>query len=121
MEKSKAEAFSKGAGLHGDAAKTFVVNNRDKLGEITPAQQKKLFEMVYSELEQDVIRICSKEDVVKKYGKTDWAALDKKIKDVVVDLRYRGDYTPAVREFLQKTIVDNSLKDFKYEIQKTSI
>lgn len=50
--------------------------------------------------------------MVKAYGKTDWARLNSAIKDVVVDLRYRGDYTPRTRRKIQRAIAANDLKKF---------
>ena len=48
----------------------------------------------------------------KTYGKTDWDGLNRKIKDVVVDLRYRGDYTSTTRKKVQKAIANNGLEEF---------
>jgi hypothetical protein len=50
--------------------------------------------------------------VEKDYGKTDWARLNSAIKDVVVDLRYRGDYTSTTRQKIQRAIAANDLKSF---------
>src|SRR5690606_23616824 len=61
---------------------------------ITRKQQHDLFVFVYKFMEKDVRRICEKRDVIEAYGATDWDALHPKIKDMLVDLRYRGDYTP---------------------------
>ncbi len=49
----------------------------------------------------------------KKYGKTDWARLNSAIRDTVVDLRYRGDYTPKTRQMIQSAVAANDLKKFK--------
>ena len=48
----------------------------------------------------------------KKYGTTDWDRLNSAIKEVVVDLRYRGDYTPATRRKIQSAIAANNLALF---------
>ena len=50
---------------------------------------------------------------MKEYGVVDWDSLDRKIKDVAIDLRYRGDYTTESRVLLQKFIADNDLEKFK--------
>ena len=78
--------------------------------------KKRLFEIVYQEIEDDVYRICHKTDVIEKYGKTNWQALNPLIKDVVVDLRYRGDYTPLTRSKIQLSITNNQLPSFKQEM-----
>lgn len=44
----------------------------------------------------------------------------EKILDVLVDLKYRGDYTPASRGFLQAHVANNDIKKFKAEMVKES-
>ena len=58
-------------------------------------------------------RISGKSDVVLAYGKTDWDKLNSNIKDIVVDLKFRGDYTGSTRKLIQKSIADNDLAAFK--------
>lgn len=55
-------------------------------------------------------RIFTKSDVVKKYGKADWSTRKQPIKELVVDLLYRGDNSPETRTFLQKPVVQNDVK-----------
>ena len=112
IPKRTAEQLSKSCGSKGSHAKKAVDHHRLSTIEITPEQQKKLFEKAYGELEQDVKRICAKGDVVKAYGKTDWNNLSPAIAEVLVDLRYRGDYTPATRKKLQKRVARNDLDGF---------
>ena len=81
--------------------------------EITPAQQKALFLLVYKELEGEVIRISIKDDVAAKYGPVDWTMLHTGLRDITVDLPYRGDYTGATRELVQPPLVRNDLTAFK--------
>lgn len=115
-----ADAFAAGAALSGDAARDFVRQRRDICGNITPAQQLRLFRADYAALEADTRRICRKADVVAKYGTVDFAKLDPRIWAVTVDLRFRGDYTPASRALLQKAIADNDLATFRKAISKAS-
>lgn len=105
LAEKDAKLFAGAAGLSGDKARAYLKEH--PLPEITPAQQKKLFATSYAEAETDVRRICDKDDVVKKYGKTDWDKLHPAVKDLVIDLRFRGDYTPATRELVQPLIVKN--------------
>ena len=35
------------------------------------------------------------------------------IKEMLIDLKFRGDYTPTAREFLQKHVAQNNLEEFK--------
>ena len=68
--------------------------------------------MAYSEAEADVKRICTKPDVVKKYGKCDWDKIDDGIKEFLIDLRFRGDYSGMdgknERSKIQKAAVTNN-------------
>ena len=48
----------------------------------------------------------------RAYGKTDWNQLNSAIKEVVVDLRYRGDYTPTTRRKIQRAVAANNLQLF---------
>ena len=91
IEESKISILVGAAGLTGDAAAEFVRANKTRVGEITHDQQKILFDIVYAELKADAIRISSKDDVVAKYGATDFENLHPAIMELMVDLRYRGD------------------------------
>lgn len=108
LSEADAEAYSGAAGLSGEKARQYIKDNN--LAEITPEQQKKLFAITYAAMEADVKRICEKADVVEKYGATDWATLNPAIKDLLVDLRYRGDYTPGTRAKIQALVAKNDIK-----------
>ncbi|MBL0053070.1 MAG: hypothetical protein IPP29_16965 [Bacteroidetes bacterium] len=58
--------------------------------EIDMAAQKKLFELVYQEKERYAKHLCTKPDVTKKFGVCNWDNLDSNIRELVVDLTYRG-------------------------------
>jgi len=64
-------------------------------------------------LEADARRICQKPDVVAKFGAVDFMRLDARIWTVTVDLRFRGDYTPASRALIHKSIADNDVATFR--------
>ena len=98
------------AGMRGERARNFLREN--DLPEISPIQQRNLFELTYDFIERDARRIAAKPDVVTRYGETDWQRLSPAIREVVVDLRYRGDYTPRTREKLQQIVSENNLPDF---------
>lgn len=108
LSEADAELYAGGAGLSGAAAKKYIADH--KLVEITPQQQKALFAISYASAEADVKRICEKADVVKAYGATDWDKLNPAIKDLLVDLRYRGDYTGATRANIQALVAKNDVK-----------
>ena len=67
-----------------------------------------------------MVRISSKADVVHKYGRTNWDTLNPLIKDVLVDLRYRGDYTGSTREVVQPPAVANDLAAFTAALTRRS-
>ncbi|WDE10835.1 hypothetical protein [Thalassomonas haliotis] len=113
VEAEQAKLLGGAAGLSGTEAKAFV----DKSGlsdfEISMEAQEVLFKQTYDELSRDVERICSKADCVAAYGAVDWQGLDEKIKDVLIDLRYRGDYTPGSRKLIQAFVAANDLDGYK--------
>jgi len=101
------------AGLFGENASQFVID-KDLLDfQVTADAQKKLFKISYDLESGEVKRISGKRDVVLAYGNTDWDKLNSNIKDIVVDLKFRGDYTGSARKFIQKSIADNDLTAFK--------
>lgn len=108
------------SGKWGLAASQFVIDNDLLDYEITPQVQLKLFEKVYEFMLKEVKRISNNEITVRNYGKVDWAKLDQRILDVLVDLIYRGDYTNASRAFLQQHVAKNDFAKFKAEIAKKS-
>ncbi|MFL1482731.1 hypothetical protein [Marinobacter sp. LN3S78] len=104
-----ARKVAAGVRLRGSDAETFIIASDLLDFEISAAIQLRLFEVVYAEMEADVIRICSKSDVLEVYGRTDWEVLDSRIRELLVDLRYRGDYTGRTRRHLQPAVVANDL------------
>jgi len=104
------------AGLYGNTAKQFIIDNDLLDFQIQPNVQKKLFKISYEYEASQVKRISTKKDVVKLYGICDWDKLHSGIKDMAVDLKFRGDYTANSRKFLQQPIADNDLETFKKEI-----
>lgn len=105
--------FAGASGKQGDEASKYLKDNGLDDITITLEQQEKLFAISYTEIKQDVKRICEKIDVVAKYGAVDINAIHYAIHDVVIDLRFRGDYTPASRQKIQTHIVNNDLSAFK--------
>lgn len=110
VPRADAELLAQGATLTGDEAARFIARVEVKAIQISPMAQKKLFSAVYGQYAADVKRISNKPDAVAKYGNVDWENLNPAIKDVAVDLRYRGDYTPATRREVQELIANNDLQ-----------
>jgi hypothetical protein len=117
----KAEKISKASGLSGDAATEYITENKLEEFEITQIQQLKLFEITYDSEAAEAHRLCTKKDVTEKYGSCDWGKLNQAIKDMLVDLKFRGDYTGAAREKIQKSVVDNNLAEFAKQLKTRSI
>lgn len=88
------------AGKKGADAKKYVADYRAKIGDISQEQQKKLFEIVYVEYEAKAKGRASKfgayaqQDSDKPFMLTpeQYDALNPIIKELLVDLTYRGDY-----------------------------
>jgi len=112
-----AAVLSGATGLSGKSARQFIKDNGLSGFEITIPVQQKLFELIYGELEKDVIRICSKTDCVKAYGPVDWPGLHPKIRDIVIDLRFRGDYHTNSRKKIQKHVANNDLPSFAEQMR----
>lgn len=103
----KARLIAKAAGLMGPAAKKFIVDNDLRDFEISSEAQVQLFGKSYKSEEDEVNRISAKDDTKKAYGTVDWKVLDGAIKDLVVDLKFRGDYTPGTRKLIQRHLANN--------------
>ncbi len=117
---SIAELLAQAAGLYGADAEQFIVDHDLAEFEITMQTQEKLFKTSYVEMAEDVQRICGKADCVATYGAVNWDNLEVKIKEVLIDLRYRGDYTPQARKQIQKWVADNALAPFSDDLLSRS-
>lgn len=105
----QAEAYAGASGRSGQGAAAWLSQNRGALGEITPEQQAALFGTTYGEHLADVERISNKDDVVEAYGASSMDRVDPAIRDLFVDLRYRGDYHGTSRRHVQQYAVGNDL------------
>ncbi|MEX2453098.1 MAG: hypothetical protein WD470_00250 [Rhodospirillaceae bacterium] len=112
IEPATAALISQAAGRCGPEAEEFIEENGLEDFEITVEQQLRLFEIEYARQEADTRRLATKEDVCRAYGTTDWDALDPLIRELLVDLRFRGDYTPTTRRFLQVHVANNDRAAF---------
>lgn len=119
IENNKSEAIASGAGLKGCAAYNFVLKNRDRINEITEQQQLNLFVLTYRELKKDVERICKKQQNIRDFHPDPntsptlaWDGIPDKIKEILIDLRYRGDYDPRARHYIQKMAYEGDLEGF---------
>ena len=116
LEPKKVAILKNAAGLFGNTAKQFVIDNDLLDFQISAQTQKNLFKISYDDEASQVKRICTKSDVVKLYGKCDWEKLNSAIKDMLIDLKFRGDYTSQSRKHVQKSASANDLQEFKKQI-----
>lgn len=112
----EAKQLSPAAGLSGDVAKQFITDNHLAAFEISMDVQEALFNHSYAAVAADVLRICSKPDCIAAYGAVDWDNLNPYIKEVLVDLRYRGDYNPTSRKRIQSLIAKNDVQAFTEDL-----
>ncbi|MGH1441504.1 MAG: hypothetical protein ACRBBR_15420 [Cellvibrionaceae bacterium] len=110
---SKVLILKKAAGLKGKRAEQFIIDNDLLDYQITHAMQHALFKISY-EYEAQVVRQISKSMFnISNYGKVDWSKTNKFLKDIIIDLKYRGDYTTKSRKFIQKPLANNDVASFK--------
>lgn len=86
---------------------------------ITRKQQYDMFMISYQRLENDVKRLSQKPDTIRVYHSNPqanpeqaWSDIQEKIKEILVDLRYRGDYTPHARSLIQRYAYSGDLNSF---------
>jgi len=108
LSEKAAKLYAGAARLSGDAARDYM--RKTDLPEITPAQQKALFLITYDEIAESARRICTSDAVTKEFGAVDWDKLRPAVRELVIDLRYRGDYTRKTREFVQPLVVKNDMR-----------
>lgn len=118
LDPAIAALISHAAGLKGAAAEEFIEENNLEDFQITPEAQLVLFDVEYALKVADTRRLATKADVTQAYGATDWDGLHPVIAEVLVDLRFRGDYTPTCRRFLQAHVASNDLPAFAEELGK---
>jgi len=124
--------MSKASGLYGSGARAFLKKNPLSLLDdsndrsffsansyssvesipITSGQAEKLFDKDYEWYTTDTQRIATKNDVQEAYGNVVWGVIHPAIRAILVDLRFRGDYSPASRRIIESYVASNKLQDF---------
>lgn len=79
----------------------FVKSHRDDIGEITEIQQVRLFKITYENIKKDSMRLYN---TYKKEGSVSWELMDKKIKDVFIDMRLQGQLTKDIIPIFGKNV-----------------
>ena len=105
--------FSHASGLRGRCAKQWLENSEYSQFEMSPEQQNKLFSISYAEMEESARKLYEKPDCCKEYGWIlTWDNLLQPIRDIIIDLRFRGDWTPKTRKWLAAAVKNNNLEVF---------
>lgn len=81
--------------------------------EITRKQQYMLFTPVYETMKNKVISISEAPFNIAHYGTLNWDSINSKIQDMIIDLIYRGDYSPATRIYVQRPFVENNISELR--------
>jgi hypothetical protein len=106
MSVEEATFFGDAAGLRGPSAARFVQMKMVESPVLSIQAQRRLFEDITTpETIADIRRILEKPDVASTYGYISWSDLSGYAREVLFDLRYRGDYTPHTRERIQPLVV----------------
>lgn len=73
---------------------------------LTRKQQHLMFNVVYEFMEEKTRVLLTKPDVQAKFGLVDWDNLPLNVKEVLIDLTYRGDNSPRTREEFVPALVN---------------
>ncbi|MCC4236403.1 type VI secretion system tip protein VgrG [Vibrio anguillarum] len=84
---------------------------------ITRKQQYIMFNTIYEYLENKTKILVTKADVQKTYGVVDWEGMPRSVKDVTIDITYRGDsYTETRRAYVPALVEDKvSMNYFNFK------
>lgn len=99
--------------IKGKTAKEYIKDNEIEDFSLTPIQQLRLFNISFSKEKRNVKRILS----YKRMGELNLDKVHPAIKEILVDLKFRGDFTKEMQQLLQKSIADNNLEEFAKFIQ----
>src|SRR5262249_38603965 len=110
VDAQTATTLARASGLTGQLADQFIRNHPGLA--ITSEQANALFLNVYAAPEATVLAFVDQRNVVRRYGATDWANLNQRVKDVLADMVYRGDYILRARWYVQKYVAANDLAGF---------
>ncbi|WP_042858409.1 pesticin C-terminus-like muramidase [Dickeya sp. NCPPB 3274] len=112
IPQDKAILISEGAGMHGCEASAFVMQNRDKVGEITHSQQANLFKLSFS---MYITRAKGFYNKYKNSNAVSWGDMNSRIKNIFIDMIYQG----AMRVRYVSSFERNDPEDVILLINKT--
>lgn len=107
LDTPTALTLSKASGLRGMAAERFITSNDLLDFQITPEQQLRLFKTTYAAIRDYMISVSKSQKVNRALSSVNWANVDHRIIDVLVDLTYRGDYTTSSRALIADPVISN--------------
>jgi len=117
-----ATALSAAAGLRGEGARRFVLARHRAIPAISPLAQRELFERITTpETIQDLKRILSRSSLSAPAGGTTWETLPLQVRELLFDLRYRGDYTQRTRELLHPLIAQDDREQIAALMKDTNL
>jgi len=119
LSPQQASLFANVRSLSGEVARTYL--SQGNLPELSPEQEQALFQASWKAAFRDVQRISALPSIVKAYGAIDWSTTEPAVRDLIVDLRYRGDYTPATRAFMQSAVARNDLESLSEVLSNRSL
>ena len=112
--------ISKASSQFGTNALQLIVDNDLMDYQISQLTQKNLFDITFADESSEAKRVCTLSRIEKLYGKCEWDKLDYRIKEIVIDLKFRGDYTESSRKNIQEHIANNDFDKFKSAISRKS-
>lgn len=98
-----AKAIAGAAGKSGKDAKQYIKDNKLETFCLQPDQQVKLFDITYKDIEKDAKRVYTKNNSSDPEMPA-WDDLNDKTRELITDLRYRGDYTKSSNLILKDAI-----------------
>lgn len=110
LDTPKALVLSKASGLRGMAAERFITSNDLLDFQITPEQQLRLFKTTYAAIRDYMVKVSQTQKVNRALSSVNWASIDHRIVDVLVDLTYRGDYTTSSRALIADSVISNDFE-----------
>lgn len=113
VDANKSLLIGNAGGKQGTLARQFIIDNDLLDFQITPLAQQSLFAITFAEEAAEAKRVCTLKRVEDIYGECKWEDLDYRIKEIVVDLKFRGDYTDETRKLIQTHIAKNDFEKFK--------
>ena len=118
VEDPTARVISQGAGKSGADADAFVSKYRTTAGNISPAQQKRLFQAEYAHQKENAKGVYERASADSEKAVA-WNKLDAVVREVYVDIIYQG-YPPEVKRIIQPIVEANDSNKLSSAITKHS-